>query len=156
MKTALIIIAIIAALLMAWTGFVTFFCEDDWCFIFPWQKHAPAEIAPQPVITDKIRVFSPLPGELIKSPIEIQGEARGFWYFEASFPIHLLDGNGKKITVVPAQAQGEWMTTEFVPFSVMLTFPVPETERGTLVLEKDNPSGLPEHDEKIEMPIRFK
>jgi len=156
MRITLIIVAIIAALLIAWVGFVSHFCEDDWCFIFPWQKRAVTEITPQSVTTDKIKVFSPLPGELVKSPLIVTGAARGFWYFEASFPVRLYDENGNELTITPAQAQGEWMTTEFVPFSATLTFTAPETKHGMLVLEKDNPSGLPEHDEEIELPVRFR
>ena len=47
------------------------------------------------------------------------------------------------------------MTTDFVPFSVTLTFVKPATATGTLVLQKDNPSGLPEHDASVEMPVQF-
>ncbi len=47
------------------------------------------------------------------------------------------------------------MTAEFVPFRAVLTFAAPATERGTLVLEKDNPSGLPENADELRIPIRF-
>jgi len=56
---------------------------------------------------------------------------------------------------VPAQAQGDWMTTEFVPFEAVLEFAVPQTEFGTLILEKDNPSGLPQNADSISIPVRF-
>ena len=105
--------------------------------------------------TDLIRVISPRPNQTISSPLVLEGEARGVWFFEASFPIKLLDGNGKEIAIAIAQAQGEWMTEEFVPFLATLEFTVPDTESGTLVLEKDNPSGLPEHADSLVMPIRF-
>src|SRR6185503_7556549 len=61
-----------------------------------------------------IVVDKPTPGSLVKSPLTITGKARGYWYFEASFPARLLDGNGKEIAIKPAQAQGDWMTEEFV------------------------------------------
>jgi spore germination protein GerM len=54
-----------------------------------------------------------------------------------------------------AQAQGDWMTTNFVPFSSTLTFSTPTTPTGILVLQKDNPSGLPENDAEIRIPVRF-
>lgn len=104
---------------------------------------------------DLIRVAGPGPGEEVASPFIAQGEARGYWFFEASFPIHLLDGNGREIAVGIAQAQKEWMTTEFVPFSVTMQFQTPQTETGTLVFKKDNPSGLPEHDDELRIPVRF-
>jgi len=104
---------------------------------------------------DMVRLIAPLPNSEIVSPLTVKGEARGNWYFEASFPVRLFDGNGKEIAVVPAQAKGEWMTTEFVPFEVVLTFETPLTDTGMLVLEKDNPSGLPEHAASVGYPIRF-
>lgn len=103
-----------------------------------------------------IQASNPRPGQTIESPLTIDGEARGFWYFEASFPARLLDGNGKEIAVTPIAAQGEWMTQEFVPFKGILTFPTPTTNRGTLILEKDNPSGLPENADELQIPIVFK
>ncbi len=105
---------------------------------------------------DLIQASNPRPGEIIESPLVIDGEARGTWYFEASFPVRLLDGNGKEIAVTHMEAQSEWMTEEFVPFKGTLTFTPPETGTGTLVLEKDNPSGLPEHSDELRIPVRFK
>lgn len=103
-----------------------------------------------------IRVTSPRPRALVSSPLIISGQARGNWFFEASFPIRLEDTNGKTIAEGHAEAQSDWMTTEFVPFSATLTFVMPGTRSGNLVLMKDNPSGLPEHDDKIVVPVRFK
>lgn len=105
--------------------------------------------------TSMIKVTAPLPGSLVRSPLTVRGEARGNWYFEASFPMKLLDGNGKELAVSHAQAQGEWMTTEFVPFVGTISFSVPTTPTGTLVLEKDNPSGLPGNAAEVRIPVRF-
>jgi len=104
---------------------------------------------------DLIRVNNPRPNQMISSPLVLEGEARGFWFFEASFPVRLFDGAGKEIAIAIAQAKGEWMTEEFVPFGATLEFAKPTTASGTLVFEKDNPSGLPEHDDSLIMPIRF-
>lgn len=104
---------------------------------------------------DLIWVASPLPGQVISSPLTVAGQARGNWFFEASFPVKLLDANGNVIVQKPAQAQGEWMTTNYVPFSVSLTFQKPATATGTLVLEKDNPSGLPENANELRIPVKF-
>jgi spore germination protein GerM len=49
----------------------------------------------------------------------------------------------------------EWMTEEYVPFEATLSFNPPQTETGTLILSKDNPSGLPEHDDELRIPVRF-
>lgn len=105
--------------------------------------------------SDKIRLTSPQPDEAVMSPLVVMGEARGIWYFEASFPAKLFDADGKLLASAPAQAQGDWMAEEFVPFAVSLAFDRPATETGTLVLEKDNPSGLPENADEIRIPVRF-
>lgn len=110
----------------------------------------------QPTSDERIRVSAPSAGQVMTSPFVVTGEARGNWYFEASFPVTLLDANGKVVVAHYAQAQGEWMTTEFVPFTSTLTFAAPATATGTLVLSKDNPSGLPEHDASVRIPVRFR
>ncbi len=105
--------------------------------------------------SDLIRVSRPRPNEIIGSPLEIRGEARGFWFFEASFPVKLFDDNGSLLAVIPAQALGDWMTGDFVPFEAEIEFQLPETRKGILILEKDNPSGLPEYEDELEIPVRF-
>ena len=80
------------------------------------------------------------------------------WFFEASFPVVLTNWDGLIIAEGIATAQGEWMTTEFVPFEATLKFIVDKnaySNRGFLILRKDNPSGLPEHDDALEIPIMF-
>lgn len=108
-----------------------------------------------PDMSNFIRVTTPVKNQLVRSPLLIQGEARGSWYFEASFPVKLLDANGLQLAILPAQAQGEWMTENFVPFKAEMRFATPTTETGTLVLENDNPSGLPEFSKEYRIPVRF-
>jgi len=112
-----------------------------------------------PVADDKsdlIKVTSVESGDAITSPLTITGEARGNWYFEASFPIKLLDSKGNEIASAIAQAQGDWMTEEFVPFKAVLTFnAVRGSTAGTIVLQKDNPSGLPENENQLTIPVKL-
>ncbi|KND50457.1 MAG: hypothetical protein AB202_02265 [Parcubacteria bacterium C7867-007] len=100
-----------------------------------------------------IVVDTPQPGSVTGKEVVVKGKARGYWYFEASFPVELRDANGKVLQVLPAQAMGEWMTEEFVPFSITLKAPQSYIGPATLVLMKDNPSGLPENDASISIPI---
>ena len=103
---------------------------------------------------DKIVVDSPKPGEVVGNIFTIVGKARGGWYFEASFPIQVLSATSTVLKELPVQAQGEWMTANFVPFATT-TVAVPAWYKGpaTLVLKNDNPSGLPENDASISIPI---
>lgn len=108
-----------------------------------------------------ISLASPAPLAEISSPVHISGEARGPWYFEASFPVFLADWDGKIIAQGVATAEGNWMTTEFVPFTATLTYNSADisgqySNKGTLILKKDNPSGLPEHDDALEVPVVLK
>lgn len=107
---------------------------------------------------DLVRLESPRPNETISSPLIIRGEARGTWFFEASFPVTLVNWDGLIIAESFATAQSEWMTTDFVPFEAKIEFefdPNTYSNRGFLILRKDNPSGLPEHDDALEIPIYF-
>lgn len=104
---------------------------------------------------DQIRLERPRPLQVVESPLQITGEARGSWFFEASFPARLVDGNGNSIASVSMQAQGEWMTKDFVKFEGTIAFQKPKSEKGTLILEKDNPSDLPENAEQLRVPVRY-
>jgi hypothetical protein len=115
----------------------------------------------KPEVLNLIKVISPKPGDQITSPLKITGEARGNWFFEASFPVVLTNWDGLIIAEGIATAKGEWMTTDFVPFEATLTYIKPVggeafNNRGFLILKKDNPSGLSENDAALEIPIFFK
>jgi hypothetical protein len=107
-------------------------------------------------LADTIVVDSPKQGAAVASLLTVTGKARGSYYFEASFPVKLKDANGNVIAQAPAQAQGDWMTSDFVPFTVTLTFtqPAPGTV-GTLVLMNDNPSGDPAKQLELDIPVTF-
>jgi hypothetical protein len=116
---------------------------------------------------DIIRNVSVREGETISSPLTITGEARGMWFFEASFPVVLTNWDGLIIAEVPAEAvldpnnpDSTWMTEEYVPFSATITFTTPTpgdpaVNRGSLILQKSNASGLPEHDDAYELQVVF-
>lgn len=100
-----------------------------------------------------IRVNQPRPNDFVTSPLEIKGEARGYWFFEATFPIKLLDKSGNIVGQSYAQSQGEWMTEDFVPFEATLNFEISNSQKGTLILEKANPSGLRENYDELRIPV---
>jgi len=105
--------------------------------------------------SDLIVVSNVKSGDSIQSPLAITGKARGMWFFEASFPVRLLDASGKEIAFGIAQAQGDWMTENFVPFEALLQFATSVKGIGSLVFQKDNPSGLPEFDDSLIIPVSF-
>lgn len=113
------------------------------------------ETKAEPLSNEQIQVQYPTIGETVTSPFELRGLARGSWYFEATFTAELVDANGNLLTELPVMAKGDWMTEDFVPFSAMITFPAPPTNSGKLILRKANASGLPEHDDSVEIPVTF-
>lgn len=92
---------------------------------------------------------------VVASPLAVTGKARGNWFSEASFPVEIIDGNGKPLGSGIAQAEGEWMTTAYVPFKATVVFTGAQTVNGFLLMKKDNPSGLPENDATIAIPVTF-
>lgn len=101
-----------------------------------------------------IRVDDLEEGSVVDSPLVVEGEARGGWFFEGTFPVQLLDEYNYTIATGQAQAKGDWMTEDFVDFEVELSF-LTQTESGKLILRNDNPSGLPENDAQLEIPVKF-
>jgi hypothetical protein len=106
-------------------------------------------------VDELIRVDEPRVDSVVRSPLRIRGEARGMWYFEASFPVRLETLDGEVLAEASATAGSDWMTEEFVPFDLLLAFPETSAVEGVLVLERDNPTGMPEYDRALRIPVRF-
>lgn len=105
-----------------------------------------------PIIVDNIK-----DDQVVTSPIKIQGKARGNWFFEASFPIQLVDMDGNIIASTAARATGDWMTTDFVNFTAELNYKKSSTTTNALlVLSNDNPSGNPETSRSIFIRVVLK
>lgn len=115
----------------------------------------PTPSAQPPEVSD-IVVDQPPPGTAIAgNRVMVRGKARGSWFFEGVFPVRVVSEDGTELGRGTAQAASEWMTSDFVPFSAELTIDLtkPSSAAATLVLEKDNPSGLPELSQTFTVPI---
>lgn len=140
--------------------------EDAWlCQNGQWIKHGfpdgpkPSQPCGENVFDnpkkDLINIDLPKAFSRISSPVNISGQARGYWFFEASFPVEIRDAEGKLLAQGIAQADQDWMTEDFVPFSLSLEFLKPETKNGFIIFKKDNPSGLPDKDDYLSWPVFF-
>ncbi len=109
-----------------------------------------------PRIDELIIIDYPKPNAIIGSPLKVSGQARGNWYFEASAPVKIVDDLNNVLGVKYITAQGDWMTTDFVPFLGEIEFAAPNTPAGKVIFQKDNPSGLPENDRSVEISVRFR
>ncbi len=101
----------------------------------------------------KVSVLSPQNNATVGKDFVVMGQAPGNWYFEASFPIEVQDANGIVLATVIAQAQSDWMTTDLVPFLADVALTGNYAGAAKLVLKRDNPSGLPENDDHLDVPI---
>src|SRR3989344_7028496 len=105
--------------------------------------------------TSDVTVSEPAADDVIESPLSIKGEAVGPWFFEANFPIKLVNEVGDVLADYFATAEGEWTTEELVPFTGTVEFDAAGAETGYLLFGKDNPSGLPENELWVKLPVRF-
>lgn len=126
----------------------------DSCKVEPVEQVEQSEQA-QIFETEVVKVSNIKINEKISSPLMIAGQAVGNWMFEASLPVEITDKNGNRLGISYAQAQGEWMTTDFVPFESTIEFNSGTATSGFIIFHKDNPSGLPEHDDSRQMSVTF-
>ncbi len=105
--------------------------------------------------SDLIHVTSPTAGMRVQSPVTLTGEARGYWFFEASFPVEIRANDGTVLGAGPVQAQADWMTESFVPFSAQIKFDPKGNTEGVIRFKNDNPSGDPARDLFIDVPVKF-
>jgi hypothetical protein len=121
---------------------------------------APEKVIAPDGLSDLIVVNYPTEGSTISSPITVTGRARGYWFFEASAPVYVVDWDGRIIGQSIVTAEGDWMTESFVPFKGTITFTTPTnvgefSNKGAVIFKNDNPSGDPARDKAVEIPIFF-
>ncbi|RYY93828.1 MAG: hypothetical protein EOO11_19045 [Chitinophagaceae bacterium] len=116
----------------------------------------PADLPPPPPPRAEMgmHLLKPQAGDSLRSPMTVEGEARGPWYFEAQFMIKLYDSAQRLLAMIPAKAAGDWMTEAYVPFRTQLEW---KDYRGKalLILEADNPSGDAERAKRFELPVHL-
>ena len=82
-------------------------------------------------------------------PLTFEGEAKGLWFFEGSFPVEIRLPNGEVIARGIAQTSDSWMTEDVISFTAQMSL-VPEAPEyigsAALVLQRNNPSDLQEND----------
>ncbi|MEZ4200619.1 MAG: Gmad2 immunoglobulin-like domain-containing protein [Candidatus Paceibacterota bacterium] len=126
----------------------------------PVEEETPTEEMQPPATTLErsplIEPTLPVDNQTVTSPLTLTGTARGYWFFEASAPVTVTNVNGMVLGQSYITATESWMTEDFVPYSgtISYTLPVGTTElAGFIVLERDNPSGLPENAARYELPV---
>lgn len=101
-----------------------------------------------------INITSPKILSKIKSPVFISGQAKGTWFFEASFPVKITDIDGNILGQGPVTAKSDWMTEEEVAFEGTIPFQRGSATSGFVVFTPDDPSGLDRY-ESVKVSVIF-
>lgn len=116
---------------------------------------AGAATASAPLDT-QVSVTYPQPGSPVASTFTVTGVAPAGWYFEAVFPVQVRDPDDNLLATGQGQAETDWTTPGLVPFSSTDLVVSDYSGPATLILNKDNPSGLPENDDSVTIPIMIR
>lgn len=119
----------------------------------PTARQATSTATSSQPLHERVAVSQPRPGDTVAHTLIIKGVAPGNWYFEASFPIKVTTPSDVTIGTGHAQAQADWMTTALVPFSATIQLAPSYSGPATVALLRDNPSGMPQNDDSLEIPV---
>jgi len=111
---------------------------------------SPTQPAP---LDQSVVVTSPLQNATVSHTFTVAGQAPNVWFNEAVFPIQVRDANDDVIGAAQGQAQGDWTVQGPVTFTSEVTVDASYEGPATLILLKDNPSGLPQNDDSVTIPI---
>jgi hypothetical protein len=121
--------------------------------VTPTPSPSPTPATSASPLHERVSITSPKANASDTKVFSVTGQAPGNWFFEASAPIMVVDPEGNKLAQSYIQAEGDWMTTELVSFKGEIRITSSYAGPATLVLMKDNPSGLPEHDDSLEISL---
>lgn len=93
------------------------------------------------------------PGDSVSGKVSFSARVQGGYFFEANVGINILDGNKKLLRAGNGMATSEWMTAGPVDFTAVLDFTSLPKGLGFIEIKNDNPSGLPENDKSILIPV---
>lgn len=161
-KTAMLIIIVLLAAVaalswMLWAKQVEAPSVTDGTTTMPTPTPTPPGTpTPTPTPTplhERVSVSTPKANATVGKKFSITGKAPGNWFFEASAPYMVQTPQGDKVAQGTLQTIGDWMTTELVDFKADVSITGSYTGPAVLVLMKDNPSGMPENEDSLEIPI---
>ena len=99
-----------------------------------------------------LTVTSPQQGAFVAHTFQLEGKARGSWYFEGTFPLVIENESGVVLETIPIRAQGDWQTPDLVPFSETIQLPY-YSGNANLILKKANLSSGSSEDASLTIPI---
>jgi len=102
---------------------------------------------------DDLISFSILPNSKVQGVVSYQGAVKGGYFFEVNILINILDANKNVLKTSNAIAMTDWMTIEPVEFEGNIDFTNLPKGLAYIEIHNDNPSGLPENDKSVLIPI---
>lgn len=160
-KTNSFLVTLLSVLLLISVFIAGFFAYQTQNLV---KKLATTQLTPSPTVTTVPTqepiivpsITSPLKDGSVSSPLVVTGFVPQGWMFEGIFPIKIVDSNRKLIKQASAKETipGSWSTEENIEFTSTISYTTSATS-GYIVLENDNPSGLPENHKSFEIPIFF-
>lgn len=121
-----------------------------------WNRLNAIESTPQrpqpPDPAGMISVSAPEGDARVGHSFTVEGRARGTWYADGAFPVEIQNESGVVLVRASAKAAGDWMSPDFVPFSLEVATPY-YSGPARIVLKMANPSDRPERDTSISIPV---
>lgn len=105
--------------------------------------------------TENLVSFSIAPNATVANGQVVTGSLQGGYFFEANAIGMFLSADKTILKQFPITATGQWMTTDPVSFSVTLDTSGIASGPGYIRIHNDNPSGAPENDKYIDVPVLF-
>lgn len=97
--------------------------------------------------------LSILPKAKVSGILDLTGEVKGGYFFEANILVNILDSNKNVLKQGHGTATTDWMTADPVTFTAAIDFTDLSKGPAYLEIHNDNASGLPENDKSILVPI---
>ena len=108
------------------------------------------------LLSASVTVSTPVANATVGRAFAIAGVAPNGWYFEAVFPIQVRDPDDNLIATGQGHAESDWTIAGPVPFTASIALDGDYSGPADLILLRDNPSGLPENDDEVTVPIVIK
>jgi len=92
--------------------------------------------------------------EKLTCPLTIRGAVSGIWFFEAEFNAQIIANEKILANLIARATDDNWMTE--APVNFVIEYDCSNCSANTqlqLKLQKNNPSGLPEFDDSVIIPI---
>lgn len=102
---------------------------------------------------DDLVSFSIAPGTKVRGVVSYSGVIKGAYFFEANILINVLDANRNILKAGNTMATGDWMTSGPVSFAGTIDFSGLKKGGAFIEIHNDNPSGLPENDKSVLIPV---